>query len=145
MKTIGEKALNDSDIKIILEDFEKQYNSYEELQQKAVSFKCRKPDLVDDLMTWKALKNGAVLNKSIEIQDKDIFNNLSKKRVELLKLLNSRNYRSIRDLSNKAGRDYKNVYDDLIALEKFGLISFRRVGRRKIPVSQVERLIIEIE
>jgi predicted transcriptional regulator len=37
-------------------------------------------------------------------------------------------------------RDYKNVYDDVKALEKYGLVEFIIEGKNKRPITKIETI-----
>jgi len=63
------------------------------------------------------------------------------KRLELLHTLSNLRVESINDLARRVRRNVKNVYQDLKALQKLGLISFTRKGKRNIvPEVLVEEL-----
>src|SRR3972149_6767368 len=53
--------------------------------------------------------------------------------------------RSIQGLATKLRRDYKNTYDDLAALEAWGLVAVRREGKNQRPVSHVTSLRVSWE
>jgi len=52
----------------------------------------------------------------------DMFSTLSQKRVELLHTLRGMDRVSIYALAKTLGRDYKNVRQDVVLLEKYGLV-----------------------
>lgn len=66
---------------------------------------------------------------------------LTQKRIELLNHLANTRVESINELAHKIKRDIKNVYDDLIALKKLGLVSLKQRGKRNvIPETLVEEI-----
>jgi len=58
---------------------------------------------------------------------------LTPRRMELLDQISRLRAVSINDLARKAGRDVKNVYGDLKALESLGFVGLVRRGRRIVP------------
>jgi len=66
---------------------------------------------------------------------------LTVRRLELLGFLAGRRVESINELARRLGRDVKNVYEDLKALQKLGLVVLRRRGKRNIvPETLVEEI-----
>ncbi len=66
-------------------------------------------------------------------------NFLTRERLGLLRTIKSRHPRSLYELASMAGRDLKNVQEDIRSLERHGLVRItkRPRGRRKIKVPQV--------
>jgi DNA-binding transcriptional ArsR family regulator len=63
------------------------------------------------------------------------------KRLELLYALSNLRVESINDLARKVRRDVKNVYQDLQALKKLGLVNLnRKKGRKVVPEVLVEEI-----
>ena len=54
-------------------------------------------------------------------------------RMELLKKIHELKPNSIKELAEKTGRDFKNVYNDLKVLSAIGLVEFREEGRSRRP------------
>jgi predicted transcriptional regulator len=65
---------------------------------------------------------------------------LSTRRLDLLRILHDLGPSSVRGLSRKLNRDYKNVHQDVALLEKVGLIQ-RKGGKVEAPW---DRIIAEI-
>ncbi len=65
---------------------------------------------------------------------------ITPRRLELLDYLGVEPVSSINDLAEKLGRDVKNVYNDLKALEQLGFVSLRKEGRSLVP----EQIVYEI-
>jgi predicted transcriptional regulator len=61
------------------------------------------------------------------------FGRLTPRRLELLDLLTEGRAGSINELAEHAGRDIKNVYRDLKALEEMGFVALNREGRSTVP------------
>ncbi len=66
---------------------------------------------------------------------------LTPRRLGVLGFLAGRRVDSINDLARTVNRNVKNVYEDLKALEKLGLVVLRKRGRRNIvPETLVEEI-----
>ena len=66
---------------------------------------------------------------------------LTPKRMELLDQLASVRVESINELARKVRRDVKNVYGDLLALKRLGLLVLKRTGKRNVvPETLVEEI-----
>ena len=61
---------------------------------------------------------------------------LTDKRLELLHLIRRHSPRSINQLANIAGRDFKNVYTDIKLLKDYGLIQLSKQGKTSKTVGQ---------
>ncbi len=136
-----EKIHRRKDIQHEMEGLEHRHGTIERLQQRVLSEKCGDPMAVDDYVVWKALKSpNAVFTEKIAVDSPGIFADLTPKRLEILEYVRMHNVKSIKDLAQELDRNYKNVYDDLKSMEKWGLVSLPRRGRDKKPVSHVESL-----
>ena len=137
----------DDDIEFEMERFRKLYESFEALQQKISTLKCRDPDMIDDFMVWEALRGkGASMTEKVIMQTFDIFGMFSQRRMELLSHLVSRPHpNSIRELAGELKRDYKNVYDDIKALERYGLLHLVRDGKSKSIITRVKAINIKMQ
>lgn len=136
-----EKIHKQKDIQNEVENLEDKYGTMEELLHKVSGDKCGNPSTVDDQILWKALKTeNCEFVERIAIDTTNIFGDLSPRRLELLEYVRTHDVQSIKDLAEETNRNYKNVYDDLKALEKWGLVSLKRQGRDKKPISQVKSL-----
>jgi hypothetical protein len=99
---------------------------------------------------YEAYVEGGELDYSIEetydAKTEDLREMLMVKRLELLGAIATSHVESINDVARKVGRNVKNVYSDLKALEKMGFIRFRRAGRRNlIPESLIDEISIVIQ
>lgn len=123
---------------------EGKYGSLENLHQKFAVGKCNNPEYVDDYMVWKALsEEEARLTERVVLKNLDIYLMMSPKRMEILDYLSSHTTESIKTLAMELRRDYKNVYDDIMALKKFGLVELLVEGKNKRPITRIERIIVE--
>lgn len=135
---------------------EKKYKNIDELQEIVQKKKCNAPTEVDDFMLWQAIQ---MYDKKLESSapgyydstsqlpisfkeevinyTSDFYQVLTPRRMELLEYIQSHNPDSVKNLAAELGRDYKNIYDDLLALSKFQLIDFVREGKNKRPVSRL--------
>ena len=68
----------------------------------------------------------------------DIYLAVTPKRMEVLDYININEPKSVKDLAIGLGRDYKNVYDDVLGLSKYNLVDLIKVGRNKTPVTRVD-------
>lgn len=123
---------------------EERYGSLENLHQKFAVGKCHNPEYVDDYMVWKALSEEEVrFTERVVLKNLDIYLMMSPKRMEILDYLSSHTTESIKTLALELKRDYKNVYDDIMALKKFGLVELLVEGKNKRPITRIERIIVE--
>ena len=140
---------------------EKKYKSIEELSVEVQKHKCNAPEKVDDYMLWQAILS---LDKQMQNYDSKItgiesavnfkeeiiyhtaefYSVLTPRRMELLQYIGEKNPRSVKDLAAELNRDYKNVYDDLLALQRFNLIDFIREGKNKRPVTKLTAIEVKI-
>jgi len=126
-------------------ELKKKYGSLTALQQKVSMRKCTSPEMVDDYMVWRNLeRKGAVLTEIHIWKNAEMVNLLTTRRIELLEQIHKNGGKSIMALAISIKRNYKNVYDDLLVLEKIGLITFRTSGRKKIPVTSTSRILIAL-
>jgi len=75
----------------------------------------------------------------------DFYSVLTPRRVEILDYIHTNKPASVKNLALETKRDYKNVYDDVLALEKFDLLEFVREGKNKRPVSRVTGIEISFD
>ena len=79
--------------------------------------------------TFKAIKAGKKVTpkKGTYFSSLEAVRNLlTEKRLELLELIRTQKPFSITTLANLAGRDFKNVHQDLKVLKEYGLVQFSR-------------------
>jgi len=127
-------------------EMETRHGSFDALRQRVFVERCADPRAVDDYVLWKALRNesGGLEDRTV-FDTPEVFRTLTPRRVEMLEFLHHAEVASIQDLATKLRRDYKNTYDDLAALEAWGLVAVRREGKNQRPVSHVTSLRVSWE
>ena len=79
---------------------------------------------------WKQAEAGEVVNQThitfLNVQT--MFENLSPRRLDLLRLVRQHSAGNVRELAQALGRDYKNVHQDVATLQSAGLLV--RDGRK---------------
>lgn len=141
MQTEIMKIYTKQQINAELKGLKAKYQSIDNLHQKVQIEKCSNPDLVDDYMIWKALAEEEVdISEKIVLKTLDIYSMMSPKRMEILDYLTAHSTNSIKLLAHELKRNYKNVYDDIKAMEEFGLIELINDGRNKRPVTKIDAI-----
>jgi len=122
------------------------YGSLEGLAHKASIGKCSSPDIVDSLVIWQALSApGTDVTWRVSFESAEAMARISPKRLELLEIIKKARVASLKELAAAAKRDYKNVYDDAVALEECGLIVLEANGRRMRPTHAADEMKITFE
>ena len=134
------KKYEEKDNEWMLNLLEKKYGNFEKLKKEVMINRCNNPNAVDDYILWKCLKKEEKITERIIIEDSKFFNTLSARRTELIEFLNDSEYFSIREIAHGLKRNYKNVYDDIKALEDFFIIETVPFGRKKVPLGKIERI-----
>lgn len=75
----------------------------------------------------------------------DILECLTLKRIEILRAIARHHPDSIRQLSRLLERNVKNVFEDLLLLEKNKFISFQQQGKSRRPVVVVKKLVFKFD
>lgn len=100
----------------------------------------------DFVKAWRRADAGEPVEEPIErlyFQDLGgLLRALTPRRLELLQKLHDDGPESVRALAKKLTRDYKNVYQDVKALEQVGLIN--RTADKRLPVPW-DRVVAEIK
>ncbi len=123
------------------EALEARHGSFDALRQRVFVERCSDPAAEDDYVVWRALREeGGSLEERTVFDTPDVFRSLTPRRVELLESLQDGDVPSIKDLAARLRRDYKNTYDDLVALQAWGLVDLRREGKNQRPVARVTSL-----
>lgn len=96
--------------------------------------------LQDFAKTCKAIERGEKVKKhaGVYFEDTEAFRKaLTTKRLELLRLIKKHHPRTLHQLSRLAGRDLKNVAQDVELLKGLGLVSTRKEkeGRKEVSPS----------
>ena len=123
-----------------------EYGSLENLAQKAATIGCTRPIYVDDYMTLKALssKNPTARERKV-YTGSDTFAFLTPRRMDLLDYLKNHEVESIIELAGSLKRNYKNVYDDLRALEEIGMVMMVRKKNKKVPMLNVTEIKVIVD
>jgi len=158
--------LSDSEqnIRITKKILEKKYGNIDELFQRVQKDGCNIPEIVDDYMLWHSInmilkdqnktetfssdpnnKINIRFREEIIYKTSDFYSVLTPRRVEILDYIHTNKPASVKNLALETKRDYKNVYDDVLALEKFDLLEFVREGKNKRPVSRVTGIEISFD
>lgn len=130
-----------ADVAREVRSLETRNESFEALRQRVLLHSCNDPTAVDDYVIWKALREdqGALEERTV-FDTADVFRALTPRRVELLEHLQGNEVRSIKELAGALRRDYKNTYDDLVALEQWGLVTRSRDGKNQRPAARITSL-----
>lgn len=133
-----------------LEEIEEEYGGVNELE-KYVEKNPDDPEAELDLLDAEYFKeNPRERDKLVERGEiripwsEDDLKKLTPKRLELLGKLKETDVRSIKNLASLAGRDYKNVHDDVEVMEHLGLLNLEKRGRTKVPRLTFEEIEIKI-
>ena len=141
-----------------LELFRKQltmkYKTFDELALDVKRNKCGAPNKIDDFMLWQAIqsfdkqieeqnstipssKPSIIFKEELIIHTAEFYQALTPRRMELLQYIYSHEPKSVKTLAGELGRDYKNVYDDVLALQRENLLELVREGKNKRPVARL--------
>ncbi|HAR96920.1 MAG TPA: hypothetical protein DCR97_13325 [Deltaproteobacteria bacterium] len=145
MKIRITKRRKSADIEGLMAAWEKKYGSQVSLHQKLLISKCTSPELMTDYVLWNSLSQGAEFQDIIVVKDPDIFEVLTPKRMEILEHLMGNEPASIRSLAGAIHRNYKNTYDDLTALARYGLIDIVPRGRSSRPSAAASKIEITFD
>lgn len=123
-----------------------EYGKLESLGHKVATIGCTRPSYVDDYMILKALssKDPKVLERRT-FNGSSTFGYLTPRRMELLDYLKGHEPTSITDLAATLKRNYKNVYDDLKALEEINMVAMIRRKNKKVPMLNVTEIKITVD
>ncbi|OPY64899.1 MAG: Helix-turn-helix domain protein [Syntrophorhabdaceae bacterium PtaU1.Bin034] len=103
--------------------------------------------LNDAKAAMKNIERGETIQKStgVYFTSLEAFRKvLTPKRLELLRVIKNKAPESLRELAEFAGRDVKNVSDDVKYLEQVGLIERRGTGRATKPTFDYDTIALEI-
>ena len=105
-----------------------------------IGIKSLREGLQDFVKTCKAIERGEKVKKHVGVyfEDTEAFRKaLTSKRLELLRLIRKHQPKTLHTLSRLAGRDTKNISQDLRLLENLGLVSIRKekTGRKEVSPS----------
>ncbi len=138
------KKYDDKGKNEIMKDIIDKHGDLEKLKQRALRSGCRIPDRVDDYVVLDSLNKGAEYSFEYISRSSDAISSLTPRRIDMLSFLSKTDVKSITELSKLLKRDYKNVYDDIKALEEHGIISLKRHGKNKKPELNLDKFVIEL-
>ena len=140
------KHYTPEDVQGELSKLSSMYGSLEGLAHKVSIGKCGSPEIVDDFVIWQALAaQGADVSWKVVFEGAEAVAKVTPKRLELLELVKRSRIASLKELAAAAKRDYKNVYDDAMALEECGLLVLEANGRRLRPALAADEMKITFE
>jgi len=135
------KKFEPADVADLISEFESKYGSLEHLYHRISVSQCNNPAEIDDYMVWHSLKEGSrKLKRLLILRSSELFLQLTPRRVELLDYLVRSDPKSIKEVAEELHRNYKNTYDDLLALKRWDLVDIKRHGKRSVPVSKVKSI-----
>ncbi len=70
---------------------------------------------------------------------------LTPQRKKLIDTIRKEKPSSIRELAKILRRDYKNVYEDVLFLERTGFIKLDRKGRKLVPVVDYDEIEVKVK
>lgn len=138
------------------------YSNIDDLFQDIQRERCSDPDKVDDYMLWHSINTfdkeqqelerldagnmpPIIFREELLYQTTDFFGILTPRRMELLEYIHTHNPKSLKTLAEETGRDYKNVYDDVLALQRFRLLELIKEGKNKRPFSNLTAMEIQFK
>jgi len=94
-----------------------------------------------------------VVNETIELPNdalvfldsESVVNIFTKKRLQLIRLINEHSPKSVQELANIAQRQKQAVDRDLKLLEQYEIIELERVGRNSIPIVKRKLLMFNLQ
>jgi hypothetical protein len=141
MKVEIYKSIREGQLETEIKRLEKKYGSFDNLRQKYSVIKCRRPEYADDYMIWKTIRSEDVrIQERVTLKTFDIYRVITPKRMELLDYLQTHRPESIKILAQELRRNYKNTYDDVKALETYGLVELLHEGKNKKPVTFIDKI-----
>ncbi len=137
------RSYRKEDLAILKRMIRKKYGRIEKIKKIMQVKKCSFPEIGEAYLFYLGIEDGMV-EEEVFIEDKKVLNALTAKRFEIIEFLNKIPPLSIKDLANRLGRDYKNVYDDVSALSKFFVLNSLKTGKEIVPLGVVEHFEIRL-
>ncbi len=137
MRMIIKRTYSDDDMNLLFKMIRKKAGRYEKIKHLLHIKKCSDPNLAERYLILTCIMNNGQIDEEVIIEDRKVFNALTGKRMEIIELVNEKGPISVKELAKFAGRDYKNVYDDIMALEKFLIIRAVKVGKERVALGKV--------
>ncbi len=136
------KNYRKSDMEIILRAIRRKHGRIEKVKKLLQVKKCAQPEIGEAFLYYLASDDNIV--EEVIIEDRKVLNALTAKRFELIEFLNKNGPMPIKELAERVGRDYKNVYDDISALNRYFILNSIRYGRESVPVGVIESVEIKV-
>jgi len=70
---------------------------------------------------------------------------LTPQRKRLLDVIKTQKPSSVNELAKLVNRDYKNVYEDVILLERTGFLKLKREGKKLIPIVDYDVIDVQVK
>ncbi len=70
---------------------------------------------------------------------------LTPQRKKLLDVIKNKKPSSLKQLAEIVNRDYKNIYEDVILLEKAGFLKLERKGRKLVPIVDYDIIDVQVK
>ena len=131
------------DVEIIRKAIRRKYGRMEKVKKLMQIKKCTMPEVGEAYLYYLALEDGEI-EEEVTIEDKKVLNSLTAKRFEIIEFLNRHEPMSLKELSSRVKRDYKNVYDDVSALSTYYVLNTIRFGRESVPVGIIDSVEIRV-
>lgn len=137
----------------LIQEMRAKYGSIDKLSKKITRGRASFQERADH-DAWRAyVGGGAAGTDTLRVKKAAVFRDpimffkfLSPERIRILDQLRTKErVESLNELARQLGRDPKNVYEDVRALEKRGLVRIeRRNRRRSIPHLRVQRVTVTV-
>ncbi len=138
MKLIITREYRKEDKEILKRTIKRKFGRFEKIKTLLNIKKCTQPTLSEAYLMYEALnEETSLIVEEVIIHDKKVFNALTARRIELLEFLNRNGPSSIKEIAEKTHRDYKNVYDDISALDRFLVLNVVKSGKEKIAIGKI--------
>ncbi len=127
----------------LIEEFERKYGSLERLER----YLERNPDDYAVLMDYEDWKH-FLANPDVEVEEGEIIvtdiSFLTPQKLRILEAVKKYKSKSIRELTERVGRDVKNVYRDVRELERIGLLELHDSGRAERVELKYNEIVISV-
>lgn len=70
---------------------------------------------------------------------------LTPQRKRLLDVIKDRKPSSVNELAKLVNRDYKNVYEDIVLLERTGFLKLKREGKKLVPIVDYDVIDVQVK
>nr|AAZ32524.1 hypothetical protein [uncultured euryarchaeote Alv-FOS4] len=144
MKVIIKREFKKEHITVLKKSIRRKYGRFEKVKALLASKGCASPGIGEAYLIYLCTMNEEPIEEEVIIKDKKVFNVFSAKRFEMIDYINNHGPLSLKELARKTGRDYKNVYDDIYAMERFLILNVVKSGKEKVPIGKINSIEIRI-